>query len=146
MKAGTGRWTCCYWEESYNQLDMVRRQEGLVAPGIYFMPPPVGDITLHDGLWDELNDKLGTLFDMAEEESIGPDLLPDVAMIVFSFAKQRYSKLSGLRTVQIGQQIAPQSKPLIAQMPLVDLQGYLQKLGEFLANAGDQEKIVIISL
>lgn len=145
-KEGTGRWICCYWEEKFFQLDIMPRQEGFVSSGILYIPPPVEDITFHDGLWSELNYKLGTLFDVAEEEDVSPDLLPQMDSIIANFVKQHYSGATGMRVVQVGLETAPQPRLVIAQMPLIELRLHLQRLSKFVAEAARQGKVISVSL
>jgi hypothetical protein len=146
MQEGTGRWIKCVWIDEYYRPHKIPRQEGIVVPGVFLIPPPIMDITFHDGLWTELNSKLGTLFDIAEEEWISPDSLPAMAAIITDFVKSHYAEGSGSRTVLAGQRIAPQPGDIIAEAPLADLRRFLQMLVEFLNDAVRQEKVVVISL
>jgi hypothetical protein len=104
------------------------------------MPPPIVDITLLDGLWDELNRELGTLFDVAEEEEVGPDVLPRMAEIVLGFAERHYSGRAGRRRMRVGKQIAPKRKVLIAEMPYADLAAILSEFSRFLVDAAQKAR------
>lgn len=143
---GTGRWVYCCWLDKCEQFDYRFRKAGLAACGVFCLPPPVGELTLHDGLWEELNSKLGTLFDMAEEEEVRPELLSEMAAIIATFAQERYGDGTGVRTAQVGWQMAPEPGPVMAEMPVADLQHLLQELSAFMADAGRQGKPVILSL
>jgi len=104
------------------------------------------DITLLDGLWDEVNSELGTLFDMAEEEDVGPDALPRMAEIIQGFVEQHYGGRTGKRRMRVGEQTAPRRRVLIAKMSYADLTSILQEFSRFLVDAGQKGKVVIVSL
>ncbi len=146
LQTGTGRWICCYWEEKFGQLGDLPRQEVRAVPGVLRIPPPVEDLTFHDGLWRELNSKLGTLFAVGEEEEVPPELLPEMAKVISLFAERHYRCLPGLKTAQIGEQVAPETKPLIAEMPVADLFRALLELSEFLTAATHYGKVIVVSL
>ena len=143
---GTGRWGDCYWEEKFDQPIPIPRRSGWVDAGRFFLPPPVVDITLLDGLWGELNSELGTLFDMAEEEDLEPEMLQRAAKIISRFVEQHYSGRFGKRKKIAGERIAPNRKLLIAKMRYADLTEVLQELSRFLIDAEQKGKTVVVSL
>jgi len=104
------------------------------------------DITLLDGLWDELNSELDTLFDMTEEEDLEPEMLQRAAEIISGFVEQHYSGRFGKRKMRVGERIAPKRKPLIAKMRYADLTEVLQDLCRFLVDAEQKGKTVVVSL
>ncbi len=145
-KTGSGRWICCYWQERYEELGRLPRQAGLVSRGVLMLPPPVEDLTIAEGLWTELNEKVGTLFDVAEEEDIPPYRLAAAAQVVSRFVDRIRARGSDLHTAEVGQQITPQSRLLIAEFPASELSARLQMLADFLDEAATRGKLVTISL
>jgi hypothetical protein len=146
MAQGTGNWIGCYWEEHSDKLGQIMPQADLVAEGILFIPPPVEDITFHDGLWDELNRALGTMFDSFEEERVQPTILREMAHIISSFSRRHYDGIGGEIYAQVGWRSTPNPGPLLAQIPAIELRKWLYELSKFLADAASQDKTVIISL
>lgn len=142
---GTGRWACCYWREKYEVLDGLPRQAGLVSPGVLMLPPPVEDLAQAEGLWDALNQGLGTLIDVAEEEDLPVDQLAFAASIVAQFAGRVRAAGSTLCR-SAGQRQTHDPGPLVAALPADEFAGHLQALAEFLADAAGQRKTVTISL
>lgn len=143
---GTGRWICCYWQEKYEALGGLPRLAGLVSPGVLMLPPPVEDLAQAEGLWEALNEGLGTLIDVAEEEDLPVGRLVDAASIVSEFAGR--VRTAGARSYSsvAGQQVIPGPGPIVAELPAAEFAVHLQALAEFLADAAGQRKPVTISL
>lgn len=143
---GTGRWVYCYWQEKYESLDELPRQAGLVSPGVLMLPPPVEDLAQAEGLWTALNEELGILIDVAEEEELPVDRLVDAASIVSEFASRVRAAGSRAYRSVAGQQLAPDPGLIVAELPAAEFAGHLQALAEFLAGAAGERKVVTISL
>lgn len=110
------------------------------------LPPPVEDLAQAVGVWDALNEGLGTLLDVAEEEDLPVDQLAVAASIVAQFAgRVRASGSTSCRSVA-GQRLTPDPGPLVATLPAEEFADHLQALAEFLADAAGQRKTVTISL
>lgn len=142
---GTGRWACCYWQEKFDLLAGLPCKVGLVSPGVLMLPPPVEDLAQAEGLWDSLNEELGTLIDVAEEEELPVDRLIIAAAIVETFAGR--ARNVGFRLhKESGRQLAPEPGPLVATLSASEYAGHLQALAEFLVDAARRRKPVTISL
>jgi len=143
---GTGRWACCYWQERCEELGGLPRRAGLVSPGVLMLPPPVEDLAQAVGLWRALNEELGTLIDVAEEEDLPVDGLALAALVVARFASQVSVAGSRLYKEVVGYRLTPEPGPVVAALTAKEFAGYLQDLAEFFSDAAGQRKAVTISL
>lgn len=119
-RLGTGRWICCYWQEKFEALRGLPRQAGLVPQGVLMLPPPVEDLAQLEGLWDALNEELGTLIDVAEEEDLPEGLLATAASIASEFAGRVRAAAARTFSSVAGQQVTPDPGRIVA--------GHLQEL------------------
>lgn len=146
-RLGTNRWTLCFWDELYESLDEIgENRAGNVAKGILMLPPPFCDLLIEYGIVDSMNDSLGTLIDLAEEEEIDVEKLLEASSIVARFANEiRNTRDSVLRMI-VGQVTEPRSQAMIAEMQKKEFVTYLTLLAEFLEDASKQGKPVTIAL
>lgn len=50
----TGAWTCCCWEERFDDLANIPLQDGQPSPGVLMLEPPFLEISTAQGLWETL--------------------------------------------------------------------------------------------
>jgi len=110
------------------------------------LPPPFEDLALREGLWNTLNEELGTLIQVAEEEELSVDRLVVAASIVSQYAGSVAAAGSCRFRSVVGQLLSPDAEPLIAELPADEFAGHLQALAAFLVDAAGQRKPVTISL
>lgn len=145
-KIGTGRWVWCYWEERLEELDRLPSQPGVVAEGVLGLPPPIEDLAVALNIWATLNEELGILIDVAEETEITVGQLGEASRIIARFADRARAEGRHQYGVVAGQQIAQDSKPLLAELAAPELERYLDMLADFLADAAVKGKSVVLSL
>ena len=146
-----GRWITCHWMELWDDwmagnFAVRASQPGRIAEGVLTIPGPVEQITFAHGLWDQLNDELGTAFDWAEEEEIQPALLPRMVALVENFSRRRYAGTRGDVQVQVGTRYGAKPAAIVARMPAADLVRWLGELCAFLEDAASRGKSVLFWL
>jgi hypothetical protein len=151
--AEPGHSITCHWMELWDAWiagDFAERANvpGRIADGVLIIPGPVHEITFAHGLWDQLNDELGTLFDYAEEQEIPPALLPRMVALILEFSQRRYAGTRGVVQIMWGPRTQVGSKPamLVARMPAADLVRWLGELCTFLEDAAARGKSVLFWL
>jgi len=55
---------------AYESAHKLVRKAGFASPAVVFLPPPAVNATFQAGVWQGLNARFGTLFDLAEEERV----------------------------------------------------------------------------
>ena len=66
-----------------------KRIEGVHDNLFICIPPPYNDISFECGLWDFVNSRCGTMFDLYEEDSISGESCLTVAMAIRDFLEGR---------------------------------------------------------
>lgn len=134
------------WEEKFASVELSGDSAGLVEPGVYLLPAPVGDITLADGLWDVLNRELGTSFEAFEEEDVPAPIAARMAELVERFIASHYSAGDRVRRVYAGRRIRPTEEILTAAMPRSELSLLLRGFVSFLREAASQDKALVVQM
>jgi hypothetical protein len=115
-------------EDMYESLFDLPRIPGASVDGVFFLPPPVLELTFEEGLWAEINEQTGLLFDLGEEEEIDPPY----SRIIAQYIKNLSSNYSGLDQVIcriVGQ---ANGKDISVSMGAVDFSMWLMELASFL--------------
>jgi hypothetical protein len=146
-----GRWITCHWMELWDDWmagSFAARASvpGRIAEGVLTIPGPVEEITFAHGLWDLLNNELGTAFDMSEEEEVAPAVLPGVVALVAEFSRRRYAGTRGEVRVRVGTRFGSKPVAIVARMPAADLVRWLGELCAFLDDAASRGKAVLFWL
>lgn len=140
---GTGRWVTAYWTELYPH-GVEHRAAG---PGWVCLPPPANDLTFLGGLWQQASAALGTLLDQFEADELSPEQCAMLASIVRQHADVRYSPLvPGTVVAEVGSQIAPTVRPIVAEVDAAEMVRQLSALAGFLEDAARLRKRVTIDL
>jgi hypothetical protein len=134
------------WEEQFASVDVRNDAAGLVELGVYVLPVPVGDITLADGLWDQINKTLGTNFEAFEEEEVPAQLVGPMAEVVDRFVAARYSAGDRVRRVYAGRQIRPLEQVVTAAMPRAELSLFLRGFVAYLRDAARHHKAIVVQM
>ena len=140
-----GRSASVYWEGKSETLASLPDSSKNVPLGILLLPPPVGEITFALGLWEDLNNRLGAWFDLAEDETIEPETLLIAASTVASFT-ERICAGDDVLKVKVGERIQPDPGPIIAEISSADLRKELNRVREFFLDAASLGKAVTVSL
>ena len=116
-------------ENLYNSsLFYLPRVSGNSIDGIFFLPPPVLEITFHEGLWDKINEQTGLLFDLGEEEEIDPY---NSTMIInnIQLLSKKYEKLDSIISRVVGKS---NDENIIATIATSEFSNWLIKLAIYL--------------
>jgi hypothetical protein len=131
-------WGCFCDEARIEELTSISRQEGSPAPWVYFLPPDVMSILYAERFWEGINSELGTWFDRAEEEEIGPSLAASLAERLEQFARADHGTGSMTRTAGW----RADGSPIMGTVQVDTLRGLLLGLVDFLRMASEQGWVV----
>jgi hypothetical protein len=141
---GTGQWICCSWEDV--DTSNLPREPGIVKNQVLFIPPPIADATFHYGLWNLVNDRFGTLFDMWEKESVSLELNYNLIIVINSFINKVQSGKEDALSFVAATRITPNPGPLITNVLVADVVYWLKELCNFLESAFQHKKNVLIAI
>ena len=115
-------------EGMYGRLWELPRIQGNSADGVFFLPPPVLEISFEEGLWDEINIQTGLMFDLYEEEEIEPHISKEIVKNIQRFVK-KFEESDSVISRVIAQS---NGKDIIASMAAKDFSKWLIELASFL--------------
>lgn len=145
MSDGTGTWLVAYWEglESVDKGPLVA---GSPVHGVYQLPPPLLDFGFTNGLWKQLNARLGTNFEFAESEDVPPDMLAAMAKSMREHALEEYGSRAPGEMVRaaVGKRVSPPEEALVGKMPAGEALRWMTGFADFLAEAASAGKTVTI--
>ena len=121
-------WGIFYREDMFGRLLELPRIPGNSADGVFFLPPPVLELAFDEGLWSEINDQTGLMFDLAEEEEIDPYISKKIVKNIKHLAKKFEGSDSVISRV-VGQS---NGKDIVASMVAEDFSKWLIELASFL--------------
>lgn len=130
-----------YWEEKFFD-DSENNFNGVEA---LLIEPPFDEITLADGFWDYINEKMNMMFDYAEEELISYHVIPELINNIRTNCTSRYNH-TGEYSKIVAQQLPPNTEKVIAITTYQEIRRNLDILCEFLMNAFKNKKDIVIML
>ena len=125
-------------EDMYDSLFELPRIPGNSADGVFFLPPPVLELTFDEGLWSEINDQTGLLFDLGEEEEIDPHISKKIVQSIQSLANN-YEGSDLVVSRVVGQS---GGKDIVVSMAAKDFAKWLIELALFLKGEALKSKKV----
>jgi hypothetical protein len=134
-----------FWEEKFNEIELLDESNYNNKQGIILIESPFTEITLSDGFWKNINNKFNKMFDFAEEEDIEVEIMPELIEEINNYSKEHYRN-DGICEVVIGEQVEPEQKILKAKISYKDLREYINLLCNFLNDAKEKNKNVIMML
>jgi len=140
-----GRWLTICWEDKFDELANIKRTEKDLHKGVLFIAPPFAEITLSDGFWVSLNNRFGTMFDMAEEEEIENSILPNMVNEMKQLKNRKYNQ-TGYYEIKVGVQVQPEKKEIIKKISFEEFKNSIDKLCGFFLDAYHRNKNVIVIL
>lgn len=115
-------------EDMYYSLLELPSVPGNSADGVFFLPPPVLELTFDEGLWSEINDQTGRLFDLGEEEHIDPHISKKIVQRIQTLANN-YEGSDLVISRVVGQR---GDKEIVVSMEAKDFAKWLIELALFL--------------
>ncbi len=115
-------------EDMYDFLFELPRIPGTSADGVFFLPPPVLELGFDEGLWSEINEQTGLLFDLGEEEEIDPHISEKIVQNIQRVANN-YEESDSVISRVVGQS---NGKDIVVSMAAKDFSKWLMKLASFL--------------
>ncbi|HVE84137.1 MAG TPA: hypothetical protein VND93_14870 [Myxococcales bacterium] len=134
-----GRASFC---EAAHYGELAATGEGSTVPWAYFLQPDLAAVLFADRFWAEINARLGTLLDRAEEDELDPQLSGKLADEIERLARDRY------RGGVVRREVAWRSdgNPIMVTLPAATLAEALEGLVAFLRTASRQGRALIASL
>ena len=124
-----GEWWGLFCRENmYDFLFKLPRIPGTSVDGVFFLPPPILELTFDEGLWTEINEQTGLLFDLGEEEEIDPHLSDKIVQRIRKLANSYKASDSAISCV-VGQS---NGRDIVVSMAVVDFSKWLIDLASFL--------------
>lgn len=128
-------------EDVYDFLFEFPRVPGNTNNGMFFLPPPVLELSFNEGLWSEINNQTGLLFDLGEEEEIDPNISTKVVRMIQLLAK-KYKDFDYSISSIVGKS---GDNDIVVSMVAKDFSRWLIELAIFLeAEALKDNKICVI--
>jgi hypothetical protein len=135
-----------YWRDADHPSVLPLGTYGLISQGFFALPPAFFGITLSDGLWDEINAKVGSNLEEHEDEIIPARDLERAIKVVEDFYTNLYIGKQGEKTVIAGKQISPEECDIIAKMSYSELEEFTKIFISFLKNSAKHNKDLVFSL
>jgi hypothetical protein len=124
-----GKWWGLFCrEDMYDHLYELPRIPCTSVDGVFFLPPPVLELTFDEGLWTEINEQTGLLFDLGEEEEVEPHISKKIVQSIQRLANNYEGSDSVISRV-VGQS---NGKDIVVSMAAKDFSICLIKLVSFL--------------
>jgi len=124
-----GEWWGLFCRKNmHDTLFELPRIPGTSVDGVFFLPPPVLELTFDEGLWTEINEITGLLFDLGEEEEIDPHISEKIVQRIRWLAN-RYEQSDSIISRVVGQS---NGNDIVVSMAAIDFSTWLIDLASFL--------------
>lgn len=121
-------WMLACREGEEDRARSAPRQAGF-GEGWLWVPPPFCEIAQATGIWHRLNGRLGTLFDLFEQEVVRGSSVEEFALALHDeVARLRRSSRGGVVRAQIARRIAPLQREEWVEVALSDLEKWEQRI------------------